>query len=103
LTNLPPADRSAQLLARALIEVFCGVRPHAQLRRHCTPEVFADLNAIPAGPVGTGRVRLLRVCEPTAGVAEVSVVYAAGARSRALAFRIEGVEQHWRITAMQVG
>lgn len=101
--GLPPAGRTAQLLARALVEVFSGVRPHAQLRSHCTAEAFAELSAIPAGPTGTGRVRLLRVCEPAAGAAEVSVVYAAGARSRALAFRMEGAERRWRITALQVG
>ena len=100
--GLPPAGRTAQVFARALVEVFSGVRPHAQLRSHCAPEVFAELNAIPAGPA-TGRVRLLRVCEPAAGAAEVSVVYSVGSRSRALAFRIEGVERRWLITALQVG
>ena len=48
-------------------------------------------------------VLTVRVCEPADGVAEVSVAFRRAERVRALAFRMEGVDGRWRITALQLG
>jgi hypothetical protein len=45
----------------------------------------------------------VRVCEPADGVAEVSAVFRRADRVRAIAFRIQGVDGRWRITALQLG
>ena len=45
----------------------------------------------------------VHVCEPADGVAEVSTVFRRGGRARAVAFRLQGVDGRWRITALQVG
>ncbi|GAA1997785.1 hypothetical protein JL107_11090 [Nakamurella flavida] len=101
---LPIARRSASMLARALVEVLSGQRSVAQLRVHCSADVYAGLAARPT-PSSPALAHLLsvRVCEPADGVAEVSTVFRRGGRARAVAFRLQGVDGRWRITALQVG
>ncbi len=102
--DLPAAQRAASVLARALVEVVSGRRPVAQLRVHCAPEIYAGIVARPT-PLSTSLPHLLtvRVCEPADGVAEVGAVFRRADRVRALAFRIQGVDGRWRITALQIG
>jgi len=45
----------------------------------------------------------VRVCQPADGIAEVSATVRAGRRVRAIAFRVEGVQGRWRITALDIG
>jgi hypothetical protein len=102
--HLPPADRAASVLARALVEVLSGQRPLAQLRVHCAPEIYAGLGERPpAPPMALPHLLTVRVCEPADGVAEVGVAFRRADRVKALAFRIEGVDGRWRITALQLG
>jgi hypothetical protein len=102
--ELPAVARPATMLARGLVEVLSGVRAVEQLRTHCAPEVFAGLEDLPLVP-GPGLPTLLSVrsCEPGDGVAEVTAVFRRAGRVRALAFRLEGVDGRWRLTALQVG
>ncbi len=102
--ELPPAIRSGQVFARALVEVLSGRRPLAQLRVHCAPEIYAGLLERPV-PASVCLPHLLnvRVCEPADGAAEVSVVFKRAQRVRAIAFRIQGLDGRWRITALEVG
>lgn len=101
--QLPPAGKSGSMLARALVEVLCGQRPVPQLRVHCAPEVFAGLQTRPIAKGALGHLLTVRVCEPADGVAEVTAVFRRGERVRALAFRIQGVDGRWRVTALQTG
>lgn len=102
--HLPPADRAARVLARALVEILSGQRPVAQLRVHCAPEIYAGLLERPfTGQQALPHILTVRVCEPADGVAEVSAAFRRAERVRAVAFRIEGVDGRWRITALQVG
>lgn len=102
--QLPPVRQTGTGYARALTEVLTGVRPAQQLRAHCTPPVFVGLDERSPLP-GTGLARLhsAHVAEPVDGVAEVSAVFRRGPRLRAIAFRLEGMDGRWRITALQVG
>ena len=101
---LPPATRSGPVFARALIEVLSGRRPLAQLRVHCAPDIYAGLAARPVPPAGAlPHLLTVRVCEPADGVAEVSAVFKRAQRVRAIAFRIQGLDGRWRITALEVG
>ena len=102
--ELPVAQRAASVLARAVIEVLSGHRPVAQLRVHCAPAVYAGLCArtvVASRPLP--HLLSVRVCEPTDGIAEASAVFRRADRVRALAFRLQGVDGRWRITALQVG
>jgi hypothetical protein len=102
--QLPPAQRAATAMSRALIEILTGMRPANQLSTHCTPPVFAALlDRTPLPGSGLARLQSTHVCEPTDGVAEVAAVYRRGPRARAIAFRLAGLDGRWRITALQVG
>jgi hypothetical protein len=102
--HLPPAERAASVLARALVEVLSGQRPLSQLRVHCSPEIYAGLShRPPAAAMALPHLLTVRVCEPADGVAEVGVAFRRADRVKALAFRIEGVDGRWRITALQLG
>jgi hypothetical protein len=102
--HLPPADRAARVLARALVEILSGQRPVAQLRVHCAPEIYAGLLERPfTGQQALPHILTVRVCEPADGVAEVSAAFRRAERVRAVAFRIEGVDGRWRVTALQIG
>ncbi len=102
--HLPPARRAASVLARALVEVLSSRRPVAQLRVHCAPDIYAGLLERPfAGHQALPHLLNVRVCEPADGVAEVSAVFRRADRVRAIAFRIQGVDGRWRITALQLG
>jgi hypothetical protein len=101
---LPPAERTAAAMVRALLEVLSGSRPLAQLRAHCAPDVFAGLEDAPMlGGRGVPHLLTTRVCEPADGVAEVCAVFRRSERVRAMAMRLQGVDGRWRITALQMG
>ncbi len=101
---LPPAARTGPVFARALIEVLSGRRPVAQLRVHCAPDIYAGLTQRPsAGALALPHLLTVRVCEPADGVAEVSAAFRRADRVRAMAFRIQGVDGRWRITALELG
>jgi len=102
--DLPSAQRAASVLARALVEVLSGQRAVAQLRVHCSPAIYAGLLERPTvGRLALPHLLTVRLCEPADGVAEVSAAFRRADRVRAIAFRIEGVDGRWRITALQVG
>jgi Family of unknown function (DUF6459) len=102
--HLPPAGRAGSVLARALVEVLSGRRPLGQLRVHCAPDIYAGLiDRPPTGSLSLPHLLTVRVCEPADGIAEVSAAFRRSERVRALAFRLEGVDGRWRITALQVG
>jgi hypothetical protein len=87
-----------------MVEVISSRRPLAQLRVHCAPEIYAGLAARPSiAPLALPHLLTVRVCEPADGVAEVSVAFRRADRVRALAFRLQGVDGRWRITALQLG
>ncbi len=101
---LPPARRTASVLARALVEVLSGRRPVGQLRIHCSPEIYEGLTHRPPVPsVALPHLISVRVGEPADGVAEVCAVFRRAERVRAIAFRLAGVDGRWRVTALHVG
>src|SRR5664279_1353184 len=63
--DLPSAERSASVLARAVIEVLSGRRPLGQLRAHCAPDVYAGLANRPTfASASLPHLVSVRVCEP---------------------------------------
>ncbi len=102
--QLPTAARAAQVFATVLVEVLTGRRPVGQLRVHAAPAVFAGLvNRAPKGLGAPAQLMSVRVCQPADGVAEVCAIVRSGARVRAIAFRMEGVDGRWRVTALDIG
>jgi hypothetical protein len=100
----------ASRLAQAVVEVVGGQRPASQLVRWTCPEVHRDLErrarlvARAAGPgqrLVRPQVRSVHVCRPAAETAEVSIHVRHGARSRAVAMRLERRGDRWQCTALQ--
>lgn len=103
-THPPDAMRAAQVFATALVEVLGGRRPVGQLRIHAAPPVFAALVNRTTSALGTPvQLMSMRVCQPADGVAEVGATVRCGPRARAIAFRLEGVDGRWRVTALEIG
>jgi len=126
VTTPPPcrtpdvADRALRAwsvrFAQALVEVVGGLRPVSQLVRWTSREVFRDLerrtrlvqqaattgpDALPLRSTALAQVRSVHVSRPSPQVAEVSVHVRHGHRSRALAMRLDLVQDRWVCTALE--
>jgi hypothetical protein len=105
--ELPAAQGFARVLVQGLLEVLAGVRPVKQLQRDTTPELYAALAEALAhrprevGPRPNPRaVRSLHVQQRPEGIAEVCATVKRGARTIALALRLEGLDGHWTCTEL---
>ena len=107
--DLPEARGWAGRFAQALVEVLAGDRPLAQLVRWTTSGVYDEVSGLIAGPgvarsdASRGVVRSVHVSEPADGVAEVCALVRRGARSTAVALRLEGLDGRWQCTALDLG
>ena len=106
-----PAPRTwAGRVVQAIVEVLAGIHPATQLVHWTTEEVYEQISSrvLPArgcadeGPP-RGVVRSLHVSEPADGVAEVCALVRRGARSTAVALRLEGMDGRWQCTAIELG
>ena len=114
---LPPPPALEESAARSwalqftqvALEVTAGLRPPAQVARWTSDAVHASLQRRHAAALRSAasarrsRVRSVHVCVPTDGVAEVAAVVGDGVRCRAVAFRMEGRNERWRVTALHLG
>jgi hypothetical protein len=107
-------ERFAARFAQAVVEVIGGDRSVHQLMRWTTDEVYADLcrrsaalqRAVPTQPGARrlrAQVRSVHLSLPQPEVAEISIHVRHGARSRAIAARIEVIERRWRCSAVEFG
>lgn len=117
-TELPDPVRFAAGLGQALLEIIDGTRPAANYARWFSPSVFEEVSERAAEalrrrwdprtrrtrPVSVQRrlVRRVRACQVAPSIVEASVVVAEGARCRALALRLEGLDRRWRTTAVLI-
>lgn len=103
----------APLLAQAIVEAEVGDRPLAQLARWTTDEVYDVVATRRAAQVqrtvltrrSTARavIASIHVCHITADIAEVCATVRCAGRARAVALRLEGSDEAWRCTAVQLG
>ena len=101
----------AARLAQAVVEAVGLQRPVSQLVRWTAPDVCRDLErrvllvrrATDHVRSVRPQVRSLHICRPTPGSAEVSVHIRHGARSRALAMRMERRGERWQCTVLEFG
>ena len=109
--ELPDPAPWARRLLIGMIETASGRRPLRQLSALLSPSVGRGLGAdferaLHAGAphwLHRAAVRTVRVCEPAAGVAEVSAALEVRGRVRAVAMRLEGGRGRWRCTRLQLG
>lgn len=102
----------AHHFVQAAVEIVEGDRSPTQLLAWAAPRVYEDLvrrtrlrahrrRSAPAEPRPRTRVVSVRVCQPRADVAEVAARVEHGARSYALAVRLEANGCRWICTALE--
>ena len=103
------APRPTDLFADRLVAVLSGQRPVHWMLRHTSGRAYDELAWLAErSPLRSDRarpvVRDLGYFVPRDGAVEAFARIGAGARVRALAFRLErGADQRWRCTAVEVG
>jgi len=112
--ELPDPGPLIENLTRCVIEILAGARDLEQISRWVTDDVYRHLlkrvvlsararqatgRAVsrPAFSIGS-----TTQCSPRDGVIEAVVIVRGRARSRAVALRLEGLDQRWRATAINV-
>ncbi len=102
---LPDPRRWTAALVQGLFEVLSGERPVQQLARWTDERLLEELSVrsravLRRGPVRRARatVRSVHVCQPLDGVVEATALVQLGARCRAVAVRLEGLDGRWRAT-----
>ena len=77
--------------AQGIVEVLAGARPPRQLASHTTERVQAQIGLLSRSLAADQRptIRCILASQPVASVVEMTVVLGFGARSRALAMRLE--------------
>ncbi|HEY5905876.1 MAG TPA: Rv3235 family protein [Actinomycetota bacterium] len=113
-SDLPDPEPMLRNLTHCVIEVLAGARDLEQLARWVTDDVYRNLSKRVVLAARARRVKgqapqrpafsLGRVitCEPADGVVEAVVMVHQRARSRAVAIRLEGLDQRWRASAISV-
>jgi uncharacterized protein DUF6459 len=110
--EVPPlaAREWSARLTQAMVEVFVGVRPAAQLSQFTTLEVLHKLERWTGrltnrDRAGTRRPQVdsVHVCEPRSGVVEACATVNTGLRRRAFAIRLEARGSRWLCTALELG
>jgi hypothetical protein len=112
--ELPDPEPLLQHLTHCVIEVLAGARDLEQLARWVTDDVYRNLSKrvvlaararrvkglVPQRPAfSVGRVHL---SEPADGIVEAVIMVHQRARSRAVAIRLEGLDQRWRASVISV-
>lgn len=108
--ELPDPRPLSRGLAQTIAEVLAGARPARQLDDLAAPDVIrllcrsaGRLTIQPGIPAPRPIVGSVHVRLPCHGVAEACAVIDLGIRKRAIALRLEAVDQEWRCTALCVG
>ena len=112
--ELPDPEPILRNLTHCVIEVLAGARDLEQLARWVTDDVYRNLGkrvvlaararrvkgVVPQRPAfSVGRVLM---GEPADGVIEAVVMVHQRARSRAVAIRLEGLDERWRASVISV-
>jgi len=100
----PAAVMFADAALRRVLEVVDRRRPIAQLRPLVTPALIDTVTAMTRVPhTAAATLRRVRVRMVDGEAAEVFATYTRAERVRAIAGRIEHVDDRWRIVALQIG
>ncbi len=112
--SLPDPDPLLENLTRCVIEILAGARELEQIARWVSDDVYRHLLK---RVVISSRARQAKgqqptrpsfvigstsICEPRDGVVEAVVIVRGRARVRAVALRLEGLDNRWRATAINV-
>lgn len=112
--DLPDPRPLVENLTRCTIEVLLGMREVEQIARWVTEDTYLHLAR---RSIAARRTRALRKQQPTRsnfqigplvvthpadGVVEATAIVRSTGRTRAVAMRLEGLDERWRATALHV-
>lgn len=110
---VPDAEPWAARIIAAIVEVVAGHRPVSQILRFTNGRVYADVarrativadqKAPARRKLGRPQVATVHLYRPDARSAEVAARIVMGARSRAIAARLEYVSNRWTCTSIAFG
>jgi hypothetical protein len=105
--ELPDPEIWGRRILIGVLEARAGRRSAHQLAPFLSPSIQAALARDASRPRTSNSapraIRSIRVCEPADGVAELAAVVQVGARFRAIAARLEGLDGRWRCVRLQIG
>jgi hypothetical protein len=113
-SRLPDPKPLVENLACSVLEVMAGARDLEQIARWMSEGVYAHLlKRVVLAARGRAarkqsaarpafRLGATRITSPADGVVEAVVIVHGKARTRAVAIRLEGLDQRWRATAISV-
>lgn len=113
-STLPDPQPLLENLARSVIEILAGARELEQISRWVTEDVYRHVlkRVVLSSRARRARGTIIRrpsftigstsICEPRDGVIEAVVIINGRARTRAVAIRLEGLDNRWRATAINV-
>jgi hypothetical protein len=94
----------ADAALRRVLEVVDRRRPIAQLRSLVSPALIDTVIALAQTPhTGTATLRRVRLRMVNDEAAEVFASYTRGQRLRAIAARVDRINDRWRIVGLQIG
>jgi hypothetical protein len=112
--SLPDPEPLLTALTRGALEVLAGVREPEQLARWLTNEPYRSL-VTRAGMAVRARsarrqsvmrpvfaIRSIRLASPADGVIESVIIVDTPQRTRAVALRLEGMDNRWRATSLSI-
>lgn len=100
--QLPEIHQWSSAFLISLIEVWAGKRQPAQLISRCHQVIYCDLLRKAGKFKEMPKIKSIHLQEPLNGLCEMVATIRFGNRLRALAIRIEGVNQRWICTAMEL-
>ncbi len=112
--SLPDPRPLLENLTRCVVEILAGARELEQIARWVSDDVYRHLlkrvvissrarqakGQKPTRP--SFMIGSTSICEPRDGVVEAVVIVRGRARVRAVAIRLEGLDNRWRATAINV-
>lgn len=112
--SLPDPRPLLENLTRCVVEILAGARELEQIARWVSDDVYRHLlkrvvissrarqakGQKPTRPSFT--IGSTTICEPRDGVVEAVIIVRGRARVRAVALRLEGLDNRWRATAINV-
>jgi hypothetical protein len=113
-STLPNPQPLLENLTRCVIEILAGARDLEQISRWVTDDVYRHLlkRVVLSARARQATGRIVRrpnfsigstsLCEPRDGVVEAVVIVIGRVRTRAVALRLEGLDNRWRATAINV-
>ena len=113
-SSLPNPAPLVENLTRCVIEILAGARDLEQISRWVTDDVYRHLlkrvvlsaraRQAKGQPIArpTFGIGSTTICEPADGVVEAVVIVRGRARTRAVAIRLEGLDNRWRANANNV-